>query len=405
MPKSIIVIGTLDTKGQEIAFVRDLIAERGHQPVVIDTGILGEPAIEPAISRHEVAAAVATSIEELLAAGDKNNAISAMARGVTSIAAGLHAEGSLDGVIALGGVQGTVIGTAAMRALPVGVPKVMVSTVANGQATFGPFVGTKDVTIMHSVADILGLNIITRQVLAEAAGAVVGMAELALGPQTADRPTVAMTMAGVTTACVMRARELFEAWGYEVIAFHCNGIGAKAMEELAAAGLLHGILDLSPHDIGGYLRGGLMQSSPDRLEAVSRRGVPIVFVPGGIDFILFGPLQSVPPAMLERKYVVHNPIHTHVRANQAEMSDAGRFVAERLRQTKGPAAIMIPQRGFSQLNIKGGPLFDPQADQGFIAGLTAAGAGKLTVAELNMHINEPAFAEAVSTELRSLMQS
>ncbi|MCY4070866.1 MAG: Tm-1-like ATP-binding domain-containing protein [Chloroflexi bacterium] len=405
MAKSIIVIGTLDTKGQEIAFVRDLIAERGHQPVVVDSGVLGEPAIEATISRHGVAAAAGTSIEAVLARGDKNNAISTMAQGVTAIASRLHAEGKLDGVIALGGVQGTVIGTAAMRGLPVGVPKVMVSTVANGQATFGPFVGTKDITIMHSVADILGLNIITRQVLAEAAGAVVGMAELALGPQTRDRPTVAMTMAGVTTTCVMRARELFEDWGYEVIAFHCNGIGAMAMEELADAGQLQGILDLSPHDIGGYLRGGLMQSSPDRLEAVSRRGVPIVFVPGGIDFILYGPFQSIAPKMLERKYVVHNPIHTHVRANRAEMADAGRFVAERLSQTTGPAAVMIPRRGFSQLNTKGGPLFDPQADQGFIEGLRAADAGKLTVTELDMHINEPAFAEAVSTELRSLMET
>lgn len=405
MPKSIIVIGTLDTKGQEIAYVRDLIADRGHQPVVVDSGVLGEPAIEAAISRHEVAAAAGTSIEEVLAGGDKNKAISTMARGVTSIATRLHAEGKLDGVIALGGVQGTVIGTAAMRALPVGLPKVMVSTVANGQATFGPFVGTKDIAIMHSVADILGLNIITRQVLAEAAGAVVGMAELALGPQSTDRPTVAMTMAGVTTSCVMRARELFEGWGYEVIAFHCNGVGAKAMEELADAGQLQGILDLSPHDIGGYLRGGLMQSSPDRLEAVSRRGLPIVFVPGGIDFILYGPLQSIAPMMLERKYVVHNPIHTHVRANHAEMTDAGRFVVERLSQTTGPATVMIPRRGFSQLNIKGGPLFDPQADRGFIEGLTAAGAGKLTVTELDMHINEPAFAKAASTELRRLMET
>ena len=405
MAKSIIVIGTLDTKGQEIAFVRDLIAGRGHQPVVVDSGVMGEPAIEATISRQEVAVAAATSIEALLAAGDKNNAISAMARGVTAIAARLHAERKLDAVIALGGVQGTVIGTAAMRALPVGVPKVMVSTVANGQATFGPFVGTKDITIMHSVADILGLNIITRQVLAEAAGAVVGMAELALGPQTTERPTVAMTMAGVTTSCVMRARELFEDWGYEVIAFHCNGIGAKAMEELADAGQLQGMLDLSPHDIGGYLRGGLMQSSPDRLEAVSRRGVPIVFVPGGIDFILYGPVQSIVPEMLERKYVAHNPIHTHVRANQAEMTDAGRFVAERLSQTTGPATVMIPRRGFSQLNIKGGPLYDPQADQGFTEGLRAAGTGHLTVTELDMHINEPAFAEAVSTTLRSLMET
>ena len=405
MPKSIIVIGTLDTKGQEIAFVRDLIAERGHQPVVIDSGILGEPAIQPTISRREVAAAAAASIEELLAAGDKNSAISAMAKGVTSIAAALHAEGKLHGVIALGGVQGTVIGTAAMRALPVGVPKVMVSTVANGQATFGPFVGTKDIAIMHSVADILGLNIITRQVLAEAAGAVIGMAELALGPQTTDRPTVAMTMAGVTTACVMRARELFEAWGYEVIAFHCNGIGAKAMEELADAGQLQGILDLSPHDIGGYLRGGLMQASPDRLESVSRRGLPIVFVPGAIDFILYGPLQSIAPTMRERKHVVHNPIHTHVRANRAEMAEAGRFVAQRLGRTAGPATVVIPRRGFSQLNIEGGPLFDPQADQGFLEGLTAAGEGRLAIVELDMHINEPAFAEAVGAELRSLMQA
>ena len=211
-------------------------------------------------------------------------------------------------------------------------------------------------------------------------------------------------MAGVTTACVLRARELFEAWGYEVIAFHCNGIGAKAMEELADSGQLQGILDLSPHDIGGYLRGGLMQSSPDRLETVRRQGLPIVFVPGGIHFILYGPLQSIAPEMLERKYVVHNPIHTHVRANREEMSGAGRFVAERLSQTAGPATVMIPRRGFSQLNIKGGVLFNPEADKGFIESLTSAGAGKLTLIELDMHINEPAFAEAVSTELRSLIE-
>ena len=405
MSKNIVVIGTLDTKGQEIAYVRDLIAGRGHRPVVIDCGIQGEAAIEATITRREVATAAGATIAELLAAGDKNGAISAMASGATAIASGLHAEGKLDGVIALGGVQGSVIGTAAMRALPVGVPKVMVSAVANGQTTFGPFVGTKDVTIMHSVADILGLNIITRQVLAEAAGAVVGMAESALGPQPAERPTVAMTMAGVTTACVMRAREIFEAWGYEVIAFHCNGAGAKAMEELADAGQLHGILDLSPHDIGGYLRDGLMQASPDRLEAVSRRGVPIVFVPGGIDFILFGALESVAPEMLARRYVVHNPIHTHVRANRAEMRDAGRFVAERLSRTSGPARIMIPRRGFSQLNIEGGPLFDPEADQAFVEGLQAAGTGQLAIAELDLHINDAAFADAVSAELRSLMEA
>lgn len=369
------------------------------------SGILGEPAIEPAISRNAVAAAAGTSLDELLASGDKSRAISAMARGVAAIASGLHAEGKLDAVIALGGVQGTVIGTAAMRALPVGVPKVMVSTVANGQATFGPFVGTKDIAIMHSVADILGLNIITRQVLAEAAGAAVGMAEMALGAQTSERPTVAMTMAGVTIACVMRARERFEGWGYEVIAFHCNGIGAEAVEELADAGQLQRILDLSPHDIGGYLRGGLMQASPDRLHAVSRRNAPIVFVPGGLDFILFGPLESIPPAILERQFVIHNPIHTQVRADHAEMREAGRFVAERLSQASRPATVTIPRRGYSQLNIQELPLYAPEADQGFVEGLRAARSGKLVIEELDMHINEPAFADAVTNALRALIEA
>jgi len=403
MPKSIIVIGTLDTKGQEIAFVRDLIIERGHKAIVVDTGVRGEPTIEPTISRQDVAKTANSTISDLLEAKDKNAAIATMAKGVALLASRLHSEGDLDGVIALGGVQGTVIGTSAMRTLPVGVPKVMVSTVANGQTTFGPFVGTKDIVMMHSVADILGINVLTRQVLTEAAGAVIGMTELALGSQTSSRPTIAMTMAGVTTPCAMRVRDIFTEWGYEVIAFHCNGIGAKAMEELADAGQLQGTLDLSPHDIGGYLRGGLMQSSPDRLEVVSKNAVPIVFVPGGLDFLLFGPIESIEPAMLERNHVAHNPIHTHIRATQDEMFEAGQFVAKRLHRSNGAVSIMVPERGFSQLNIENGPLFDPEADSGFVEGVNAVGSGQLEINKLDMHINDAAFADAISEKLQSLI--
>ena len=402
-PKKIVIIGTLDTKGEETLFVKKLIEEKGHLPIVIDCGIRGTAYFQPSISRQAVAEAAKTTLDEIITRGDKNYAIHAMTLGTKEIVLQLHRQGQLDGIIALGGVQGTMIGTAAMQALPFGVPKVMVSTVANGQTTFGPFTGTKDVTIIHSVADILGLNIVTRQVLAEGAGAIIGMVEMELGRQAPERPAIGMTTAGVTTACAMRVRELMESWGYEVIAFHCNGIGAKAMEELAEAGKLVGILDISPHDIPDLLFGGIFPASASRMEASCRRGLPQVVVPGGADFILFGGLDFVPPKMLERKYVIHNPIHTHVRANHREMVAVGRFIAERLSRSTGPAQVLIPSRGFSQLNVAGGPMFEPESDSGFLEGLTAelarTGAENVRVEILEMHINDPAFAEAAAKRL------
>ena len=233
-PKKIVIIATLDTKGEETRFVKELIEKRGHVPITIDCGIRGTPYFQPSISRQAVAEAAGMTLDEIITKLDKNNAIRAMTLGTKEIALRLYREGQLDGVIALGGVQGTMIGTAVMQALPFGVPKVMVSTVANGQTTFGPFTGTKDITMIHSVADILGLNFVTRQVLAEGVGAITGMVEMEIS-HVAPRPAVGMTTAGITTACAMRVREVMESWGYEVISFHCNGIGAKAMEELADA--------------------------------------------------------------------------------------------------------------------------------------------------------------------------
>jgi uncharacterized protein (UPF0261 family) len=412
MSRRITIIGTLDTKGLEVAFVKELITSRGHIPLIIDVGIKGTPMVEPTISRYEVAAAAQTTLEEILSKNDKNAAIGAMALGVTEVVKRLYVEGQLDGVLGVGGVQGTVIGTAAMRILPVGVPKVMLSTVANGLTAFGPFVGTKDIAIIHSVADILGLNRLTRLVLAEAVGAVIGMVEM-IDPvrerQRDGKSAIGMTVAGVTTPCAMRIRELLESWGYEVISFHCNGIGAQAMEELAGEGKLQGIIDLSPHDIPGYLFNGLMRASPDRMKSSTRNGVPIVFVPGGADFLLFGPLETVPPEMLRRKYVSHNPIHTHVKATYKEMKAVGRFVAERLIQTTGRAAIMVPMRGFSQLNIEGGPLYEPKSDAGFIEGLIGVlsdgAASQVEVVQIDSHINSPVFAESVARKLVALIES
>ena len=407
MPKRIVIVGTLDTKGQEVQFVKKLIEEKGHLPLTIDCGIRGTPSFQPTFSRQVIAEAAETTLDEILARTDKNEAIRKMAVGTTEIALRLYREGRLDGIIALGGVQGTIIATTAMQALPFGVPKVMISTVANGQTPFGPFTGTKDITIIHSVADIVGLNFITRHVLAEGVGAITGMVEMELGKPGAARPAVAMTTAGVTTLCAIQIRELMESWGYEVIAFHCNGIGAKAMEELAEAGKLVGILDLTPHDVVDLLFGGIFPASPTRMEVSCRRGIPQVVIPGAADFILYGPLESVPPNMLQRRHVMHNPIHTHVKTTHEEMVAVGRYIAQRLVLSTGLAEVLIPSRGFSQLNVAGGPLFEPESDRGFLEGLTGELARReakhVRVRVLEMHINDKAFAQAAAKSLRALI--
>lgn len=408
MAKHIVIVVTLDTKELEADYVRDLIEKRGHHPVIVDCGVMKDPASAPAISRHAVARAAKTSIEEILKKADKNHAIRTMTQGAVETAKALYNEGKLDGIISMGGVQGTFIGTTVMQALPFGVPKVMISAVANGQATFGPFVGIRDIMILHSVADVLGLNAVTRRVLAEGVGAVVGMVEMDYGSEDSSKPAVALTSAGVTTPCANRARELLEDLGYEVIAFHCNGIGAQAMEEMADAGRLTGIFDLSPHDITDYLFGGIMPATAKRLQASCRRGVPQVVAPGCADIVLYGPVDDIPSEILKRKYVIHNPIHTHVRASHHEMFELGQFIAERLAQSKGYATVFVPARGFSQLNRVGGPIYEPESDAGFLKGLEAGfkkyPSDRAFIKVVDMHINDPEFAETAVNELHGLIQ-
>ncbi len=406
MGRKIAIVATLDTKGVEAEYIAGVVRGRGYEPLLIDCGIKGAPAVAPDVSRDEIAAAAGTTMAAILERNDKNAAIETMANGAAVLLASRHARGELDGVLGIGGVQGTVIATRAMQALPVGVPKVMLSAVANGRAIFGPYVGYKDVAIMHSVADIMGLNMLTRQVMAAAAGAVTGMCDVATGEQRSGKPVVGMTMAGVTNPTAMAMRSLLEDRGFEVIGFHCNGIGAKAMEELVAEGKIDIVLDLSPHDIGGLLREGLMRARPDRLAASAAAGIPIVFVPGALDFILRGPVDEVPAELLERPHVRHNPIHTHIRASRSEMEAAGRFVGERLSAAKGPVRVIIPEGGFSQFNVAGGVLHDPSADQGFGDGLTGAlseqPATGVEVRSVPQHVNDLAFAEVLADEISRL---
>lgn len=406
MAKRIVLLGTLDTKGLEFDFARRLVEDRGHTPVTIDCGIMGEPFFEPDVTRRDVAAASQTTVENILQKNDKNLAINTMMHGSIEVVKRMLDKGHLDGILSLGGGQGTIIGTGVMQSLPFGIPKVMVSAVANGQTAFGPFVGIRDITIIHSVADMLGLNKVTRRVIAEGVGAVCGMAETPVPGKQEARRTIAMTTAGVTTACAMHARDFLESRGYEVIAFHCNGIGAKAMEEMTAEGEIDGVLDVSPKDIPDLLFGGIFPADSSRMRATCLHGIPQIIVPGTVDFILYPGVESVPADILKRKHVRHNKIHTHVRATYEEMYQSGSFIAKRLAEAVGPAEIMVPTLGFSQLNIEGGAMYDPKADEGFLAGvqdkLKELENGSVKVQTLDFHINDREFAEALAKRIDAL---
>jgi uncharacterized protein (UPF0261 family) len=389
---NIVVVATLDTKGEEAGFIRETIRDKGHIPIVIDPGAAGTPMIAADISRQEVALAGGESLDVILARKDKAYAQQRMIKGLTTIVAGLHAQGKVDGVIGVGGGQGTAITTAAMRILPVGIPKVMVSTVAAGKTTFGPYVGTKDLTMIHSVADIAGLNFITRKIIAQAAAAVVAMAEVK-DEIHERRPLVAITQAGVTTPGCTEVKRLLEQAGFEVIAFHCNGIGGQAMEELIRDGVIQGAIDYTPHEITDLLYDGLMPALPGRMTAAGEMGIPQIIGPGCTDMRLHE-WGSVPADLKDRPYVRHTPVHTHFRTTYEEMSAVAHFIAEHVNPGKGPRAVIVPLRGYSMMNAEGMPLYDAAANRGYLDTLRKELAPDVRLVEIDHHINDPACAAA-----------
>ncbi|MBI5032549.1 MAG: Tm-1-like ATP-binding domain-containing protein [Chloroflexi bacterium] len=401
---SIVVIGSLDTKGLEVAYIRDLIQHAGQSTTVLDSGTLGAAPIAADFDRAQVALAGGESLANLLASGDKARCQNTMTAGLVNVVSRLYAQGQVDAVIAVGGAQGTAMATAAMRALPVGIPKVMVSTVACGKATFGPYVGTKDVAMIHSVADILGLNIVTRKILAQAAAAVVAMASVRI-PAQEQKELIAITQAGVTTPGVMAIKERLEKLGFEIIAFHCNGIGGQAMEELMLDGQVKGVIDFSPHEVTDLLYDGMMPAQLGRLTVAGKVGIPQIVAPGCADIRLHEWREDWSPDLCGRPYVRHSPTHTHFRTTAAEMSAVAHFIAERLNAGKGPRAAIIPLQGFSMFNRPGAVLFDAAANAGYIDTLRAELAPEVKRVEVDAHINDEKFADAtvqLFLELRSV---
>jgi uncharacterized protein (UPF0261 family) len=401
MKTTIAVLGTLDTKGHEHAFVADRIRDRGHQVLLIDAGTLGEPQVKPDLSRAEVAAAADVDLESLMKRRDRGECVAAMMRAVAALVRRLHSERRIEGIISLGGGGGTAIGTAAMRALPIGFPKVMVSTLASGNVA--PYVGSKDIVMIPSVVDVAGLNRISRPLLARAAGAVCGMVDVAM-PTTSDRPVVAASQFGNTTACIEHARKVLEAAGYEVIVFAAVGTGGRSMETLIESGMVDGVLDVTTTEWADELVGGVLSAGPQRLEAAARCGVPAIVTPGCLDMANFGPLDTVPAKYRERRLYRHNPQVTLMRTTPEECAELGRIVGEKLNASTGPVTVLIPRGGISVISAPGQPFHDPAADEALFKSLRSTLRSDIPVVERGGNINDAEFAEACAEALLGLMR-
>ncbi|MEU6341397.1 Tm-1-like ATP-binding domain-containing protein [Streptomyces sp. NPDC046977] len=400
------LLGTLDTKGAEYEWLRERLLRRAVDVVLIDTGVAGEPRVPADIARAEVARAAGADIARLRAQGDRGSAVTTMAEGAAEVVRRLHARGRLHGVLAIGGSGGTSIATRAMRALPLGVPKLMVSSMAAGDVS--PYVGAADIAMMYSVVDIAGVNRVSAPILANAADAIAamatGFATDAPPPPADDRPLVAASMAGVTTPGVDAARQRLTDLGYEVLVFHSVGSGGRSLETLAAQGMFSGVLDLTLSELADDLVGGTFGAGPDRLRAAGRAGVPQVVSPGALDMVKFGPLASLPDRFRSRHVHVHNPSVTVIRTTAAECAALGRQVAEKLRAATGPAALLLPLRGLSTLGAPGGPYHDPSVDEVLFTALRDGLRGsRVELAAYDTHLNDPEFGRAAADRLHALI--
>jgi len=406
--KTVLLIGTLDTKGHEIAYLRDRLLALGCGVLVLDSGILGEPlGCEPDIARAEVARAAGYDIDALRTIGTRGAAVERMVHGVERIALELLADGRIHGLISLGGAEGAVLGAAAAKVMPIGFPKILVSPIASGQRRFGMFMGTRDVMVMHSVIDILGLNPISVTVFDNAAAAIWGMLEhghrLNHRLQQHVERYVAITMLGNTTKGVMAAKDLLETRGYEAVIFHSNGVGGPAMEEQIAQGMFAGVIDYTTNELSDPLLGGF-HAAPGRLEKAGELGLPQVVVPGCVDFAAFGPRHAVPEALRDRPAYYHNPEFTLIRLNRDEMAMVGATMARKLNAARGPLIVLMPTGGLSIPNVPGGVFYDPDADAAFLAALRADLRSDIPFRLVEAHVNDPAFGRAAAEAFLELIE-
>jgi uncharacterized protein (UPF0261 family) len=401
MPMNIAVVAAFDTKGAEARFVDGIIRARGHRTLTIDVGVLADPSMPVDISASDLAHAGGSDLQTLRSAGDKAKAMEVMTRGAAVVAAKLYGERRFDAIIGLGGTAGTAIASSAMRALPIGVPKVLVSTVAAGDTR--PYIGTKDLTMMYSIVDIAGLNRISTRVLGNAAGAVIGMAETTL-PAYEERPLIAASMFGNTTACVDRARGTLDAAGFEVLVFHATGAGGMTMESLIADGYVDGVLDLTTTEWADELCGGVFSAGAKRLDAAALAGIPQVIAPGCLDMVNFWAPETVPARYAGRKLFRWNPNVTLMRTDVDENQRLGRILAEKVNQSTGPVRVLLPLRGVSQLDSPGGEFWWPEADQALFQSMRQSLRRDIPLLELDANINDPQFADRATDELLDMMK-
>jgi uncharacterized protein (UPF0261 family) len=413
---TVVLIGTLDTKGLEFDFIRKRLKNEGVSVILVDAGVLGSPSndrlrlrIKPDISREQVAQAVGADVKVLADAGDRGAAVMTMARGAAEITRRLFAEKKLHGVMGMGGSGNSSIAAAAAQALPVGVPKLIVSTLASGDTR--PYVGASDVTMMYSVVDIAGINRVSERILSNAAAAIAGMAKSYAASRrkrsraSVGKPLIGATMFGVTTPCVNTARAWLEERGYEVLVFHSTGTGGQSMEALVKGGFLAGVLDVTTTELADELVGGVLSAGPERLEAAGAMSLPQVVSLGALDMVNFGPLETVPEKFRGRNLYKHNATVTLMRTTPEENAELGRVIARKLNRATGPVAVFIPTKGVSMIDAVGKPFHDPEAGAALIRELKANLRKGIMVKEMATDINDPKFARAMARELDKMISS
>jgi uncharacterized protein (UPF0261 family) len=395
---TIAVLGTLDSKGEEHAFVAALIAQHGHKPLLIDVGTGGPATIQPDITREQVAAAAGIDLAALMAKKDRGECVVAMTKAAPALVAKLAAEGRIHGIISLGGGGGTAIGTAAMRALPLGFPKLMVSTLAAGNVA--PYLGTKDITMMPSIADVAGLNRLSRVIFTRAAGAICGM--VGVSPEVgASKPLIVASQFGNTTICVTEAKKVLEAAGYEVLVFAATGTGGRIMESVIESGIVSGVLDVTTTEWADELVGGNLNAGPDRMDAAAKANIPVVVAPGCLDMVNFGEMASIPEKFKGRNFYIHNPQITLMRTTADECRQLGAIVAKKANAYSAGTAIMIPRKAISVISAAGQPFHDAAADEALFSALKAN--ANIPVQEFDLAINDKEFAQACAYKLIELI--
>lgn len=400
--KTIAILGTFDTKGKEFKYIKDLIEAAGLQTLCIHTGVF-EPLFTPDVSNAEVAAAVGVDLAALAARKDRGEAMDVMARGAEKLVPELFARGRLDGILSIGGSGGTSLATPAMRALPVGVPKVMVSTMASGNVA--QYVGTSDIIMIPSVVDAEGLNEISKRIFTNAANAIVGMVANYREIPNDGKPLLAATMFGVTTPCIKTAKAYLESKGYEVLVFHATGAGGRSMEALIDAGFIKGVLDITTTEWCDELYGGVLNAGPTRLEAAGKKGIPQVVSVGALDMVNFGPMDTVPAQYKNRNLYKHNPTVTLMRTTAEENVGLGKKIAEKLNMAPGKTALFLPLKGVSMIDAEGQPFYGPEEDKALFETLRVNIGPKVELVEMDNNVNDDAFAVAAAQKLLDLLES